>query len=53
MIHEEKKLRARMKLAAVVGGLILVVGISGLMLYLHQNRSGAPATIKPLKTQGH
>jgi hypothetical protein len=50
MIHEEKKLRTRMKLVAVGGGLIVVVGVSGLMLYLY-SRSHSPALTKPLKTQ--
>lgn len=49
MIHQEQKLRARMKLVAVIGGLILVAGVSGLMLYLH-SRSQSPALTKPLKT---
>ncbi len=50
MIHQEQKLRARMKLVAVIGGLILVAGISGLMLYLY-SRSHSPTLTKPLKSQ--
>jgi len=49
MIHQEKKLRARMKLVAVVCGLILAVGVSVLVVHLHQTRTRSEKAVKPFK----
>jgi hypothetical protein len=51
LIHQEKKLRERMHLVAVVSGLILVVGVSVLLLYLNHTRPRSPIILKPSKTQ--
>lgn len=51
MIHQEKKLRARMKLVAVVCGLILAAGISVLLIHVNQSRTRSEKFVKPFKAQ--
>ena len=38
MIHEEKKLRARMRLLAIVAGLLFVVGIVAVFLHINSGK---------------
>ncbi len=48
MIHQEKKLRARMRVLAVVCGVILVTGTVVLMCRLNKSRLKWNPTAKPL-----
>lgn len=51
LMHQEKKLRARMRLLAIVCGLILVTGVAGLMWRLSKTQSRSSVKEKPAKVQ--
>ncbi len=51
MIHQEKKLRARMILVSAISGLVLAVGISVLLVHVYQTRRHSEKTFKPPKSQ--
>jgi|GEM_PF-4571282 len=51
MLHREKELRARMRIIAIVFGVLLVGGVVAVISYVNHSRPQVGQALQPIKTK--